>query len=74
MREITEKQQEVLGYIVRFRDTHGYSPTLKEIGARFLIAPRTAKEYIDVLIAKGALRRIDNLPRTLVPLRDIPAA
>jgi len=49
MRELTEKQQEVLAFIRAFVGKHGVPPTVREIGARFKVTPRAAFDHLRAL-------------------------
>jgi len=57
MRELTEKQREVLGFIRTFTSRHGVPPTVREIGERFRVTPRAAFDHLRALERKGALQR-----------------
>jgi repressor LexA len=54
---LTERQQEVLGFIQEFSETHGVPPTVREIGGRFHVTPRAAFDHLRALERKGYLRR-----------------
>jgi repressor LexA len=54
---LTERQQEVLGFIEEFSETHGVPPTVREIGGRFHVTPRAAFDHLRALERKGYLRR-----------------
>ena len=54
---LTERQQEVLGFIQEFSDAHGVPPTVREIGGRFHVTPRAAFDHLRALERKGYLRR-----------------
>jgi repressor LexA len=54
---LTERQQEVLGFIQEFSETHGVPPTVREIGGRFRVTPRAAFDHLRALERKGYLRR-----------------
>lgn len=56
-RELTGRQQEILGFIEAFSARHGVPPTVREIGQRFRITPRAAFDHLRALERKGALRR-----------------
>jgi repressor LexA len=70
MRELTGKQQEVLGFIRGFIAKHGLPPTVREIGERFKVTPRAAFDHLRALERKGMLQRRATAGRTsrsLVP-------
>lgn len=57
MRELTNRQQEILGFIEAFSARHGVPPTVREIGECFRVTPRAAFDHLRALERKGALRR-----------------
>ncbi|PYN10049.1 MAG: LexA repressor [Candidatus Rokuibacteriota bacterium] len=64
MRELTEKQREVLAFIRTFIGKHGVPPTVREIGDRFKVTPRAAFDHLRALERKGALQRRASAGRT----------
>jgi repressor LexA len=74
MRELTDKQQEVLGFIRTFVAKHGVPPTVREIGDRFKVTPRAAFDHLRALERKGALQRRVSAGRTsrALTLTDAP--
>jgi len=74
MRELTDKQQEVLGFIRTFVAKHGVPPTVREIGGRFKVTPRAAFDHLRALERKGALQRRVSAGRTsrALTLTDAP--
>ncbi len=75
MRELTDKQREVLGFIRTFVGKHGVPPTVREIGDRFKVTPRAAFDHLRALERKGALLRRASVGRTsrALTLADAPA-
>jgi repressor LexA len=57
MRELTSRQNDVLGFIRSFSARHGVPPTVREIGERFRVTPRAAFDHLRALERKGALQR-----------------
>ena len=64
MRELTDRQREVLGFIRTFTTRHGVPPTVREIGARFQVTPRAAFDPLRALERKGAVQRRASIGRT----------
>jgi repressor LexA len=64
MRELTDRQREVLTFIRTFTARHGVPPTVREIGARFHVTPRAAFDHLRALERKGALQRRASAGRT----------
>src|SRR5215468_3983739 len=57
MREMTQRQREVLGFIRTFTEKHGAPPTVREIAERFRFTPRAAFDHLRALERKGMLQR-----------------
>lgn len=69
MKEMTQRQREVLGFMRGFTDKHGAPPTVREIAERFRFTPRAAFDHLRALERKGMLhRRVTDrrVSRTLV--------
>lgn len=64
MRELTQRQGEVLAFIRSFTERHGVPPTVREIGERFRVTPRAAFDHLRALERKGHLRRRSAAGRT----------
>lgn len=64
MRELTNRQREVLNFIRTFTARHGVPPTVREIGGRFRVTPRAAFDHLRALERKGALQRRVSAGRT----------
>jgi repressor LexA len=64
MRELTDKQREVLSFIRSFTSAHGVPPTVREIGEHFRVTPRAAFDHLRALGRKGALQRRASTRRT----------
>ena len=61
---LTDRQQEVLGFIQTFTEANGVPPTVREIGGRFHVTPRAAFDHLRALERKGYLRRRSTEGRT----------
>jgi len=75
VKEMTQRQREVLGFIRSFTDRHGAPPTVREIAERFRFTPRAAFDHLRALERKGALqRRVTDkrVSRTLVLTDRVP--
>src|SRR5207247_9845774 len=64
MRDLTDKQREVLGSMRSFVAKHGVPPTVREIGDRFKVTPRAAVDHLRARERKGALQRRPSAGRT----------
>jgi len=74
---LTNRQQEIWEFLVRYVDTHGYPPTVREIGQEVgLASPSTVHAHLANLERAGLLRRDPTKPRAvelLGPRRREPA-
>lgn len=74
---LTKRQKEILIFVQRYSDAHGYPPSVREIGqALGLTSSSTVHSHLSALEKKGYLRRDPSKPRALEILRDereIPA-
>lgn len=69
METLTDKQKEMLEYIVRYQVECGYPPTMREIGEWVsLKSPSTVSYHLDRMIAKGCITRGFNASRNI----DVP--
>jgi repressor LexA len=63
---LTRRQREVLDVIQEFITTHGYSPSLEEIGSALgLSSVATVHKHVSLLVNKGYLRRMWNQNRSI---------
>jgi len=74
---LTRRQKEILTFVQRYSEAHGYPPSVREIGqALGLTSSSTVHSHLAALERKGYLRRDPSKPRALEVLRDereIPA-
>jgi repressor LexA len=65
MKELTQRQREILAFITEYINGHAYPPTMREIGAYFSISVKGAYDHIAALRKKGCLRLGDKRSRTI---------
>ena len=66
---LTERQQDILNYIMEFRAEHGCSPSIPEIQRRFGIrSPNGVVGHLHALEAKGCIRRGERGSRQIDPI------
>ena len=71
--ELTERQQEILSFILQFREENGYPPTLREIGRKFGISSTFGvKRHLDALVKKGYLNIESNASRGISVVKEDP--
>jgi len=69
MVKLTQRQQEVLGFIEQTRLREGRSPTLREICAHFgFRSPKAAADHVTALQRKGVLSQAGGKARSLRPV------
>ncbi|MDR0709887.1 MAG: transcriptional repressor LexA [Spirochaetaceae bacterium] len=64
MKELTDRQREVLTFIMRFIDSHAYPPTIREIAEHFEISIKGAHDHVTALKKKGYVKN-DKRSRTM---------
>jgi repressor LexA len=66
---LTRRQHEILCFIRDFVRSHGYSPSLEEIGAHFgLSSVATVHKHVAHLVEKGLVRKAWNRSRSVEPV------
>jgi repressor LexA len=65
MKELTERQREVLSFISEYISGHTYPPTIREIAENFSISVKGAHDHITALKKKGCIKQGDKQPRTM---------
>lgn len=66
---LTRRQREIYDFIRGFVASHGYSPSLEEIGDHFgLSSVATVHKHVQHLVQKGYLRKAWNRSRSLEPV------
>ncbi len=75
MKDLTDRQKEVLAYISSFSEEHSYPPTIREIAERFGISVKGAYDHVKALERKKTLRLGENRSRSIEVLsRERPGA
>ena len=70
MKEITQRQKEVLNFISSFIKENGFPPTVREIGVNFGISLRAVQDHIAALQKKGYLSQSQKRARSISGLVD----
>jgi repressor LexA len=65
MKELTDRQKQVLTFIANYIKKNSYPPTIREIADHFEISVKGAHDHITALRKKGHLRQLDKRPRTM---------
>lgn len=70
MKNLTERQREVLDFIAQFTEDNVYPPTVREIGENFGISLRAVQDHIAALQKKGYLSQCQKRSRSIRVLID----
>ena len=71
---ITRRQHQIVGFIRRYADEHGYPPTVRDIGRAIgLASPSTVHGHLANLERAGLVRRDPSKPRALELVGDAAA-
>src|SRR5947207_5949553 len=66
MKDLTERQRQILEFIQRRQETDGFTPTFREIAAHFRFSsPNAALCHVQALLAKGVLKNLPGRARAL---------
>ena len=65
MKELTDRQKEVLSFIAEYIKEHSYPPAIREIAEHFSMSVKGAHDHITALRKKGYLKQADKRPRTM---------
>ena len=71
MKQITERQKEVLTFISNFTEDNAYPPTVREIGDHFGISLRAVQDHIAALQKKGYLTQCQKRSRSIKVVSDV---
>jgi repressor LexA len=70
MEEITDRQKEILGFILNTSEERGFPPTIREIGEEMDIkSTNGVNDHLKALERKGFLTRGEQQSRSLVPTK-----
>lgn len=69
MKEITEKQIEILRFIIDFIDKHKISPTYRNIADAYGKTVRSIFDHVKALEKKGYVSTTPNISRSIVVLK-----
>lgn len=68
MKELTDRQEEVLAFVRTYTEGNGYAPSVRDISIQFDIALRAVQDHLAALERKGAIRRTNGVARSIVIL------
>lgn len=71
MKEITERQKEVLNFISTFTEENSFPPTVREISTHFGISLRAIQDHLTALQKKGYLSESNKRSRSIKVLSDL---
>ncbi|MCL2067469.1 MAG: transcriptional repressor LexA [Treponema sp.] len=65
MKDLTERQKEILSFITGYIKRNSYSPAIRDIAEYFSMSVKGAHDHITALKRKGFLKQTDKRPRTM---------
>jgi repressor LexA len=65
-KRVTDRQRDVLEYIAKYHDEHGYSPSIRDIAASFDCSVKGAYDHVVALEKKGLIDREKNRSRVIL--------
>ncbi len=71
MKEITDRQKQVLTFISEFTEENSYPPTIRDISDHFSITLRAVQDHISAFQKKGYLSQSQKRARSIKVLSDI---
>jgi repressor LexA len=71
-KKLTNRQQQVLDFIINYVRDVGYPPTVREIGSEFKISSKGAYDHIIAIEKKGYIRRDPAKPRAIELMDFVP--
>jgi repressor LexA len=69
MKELTQRQREVLSFISAYINGHTYPPTIREIADYFSVSVKGAHDHVTALKKKGYIKQDDKRSRTMEIVR-----
>jgi repressor LexA len=70
MKELTERQKEVLSFITEHINAHSYPPTIREIADNFSMSVKGAHDHVTALKRKKVIKQTDKRSRTMELVRS----
>lgn len=70
MKEITQRQKEILNFISDYQEENSYPPTVREIGDHFGVSIRAVQDHITALQKKGFITQTQKKSRSIKVLID----
>ncbi|MDR2543058.1 MAG: transcriptional repressor LexA [Treponema sp.] len=65
MKELTERQKQVISFIADYIKEHSYPPAIRDIATHFSISVKGAHDHVTALRKKGHLKHTNKRPRTM---------
>lgn len=71
MKNLTQRQREVAGFIGNYMDANGYAPSVRNIADHFGFSAKAAYDHITILRKKNIIRTENNVPRGIIVLKNL---
>ncbi len=66
MKELTNRQQEILDYVIEFMTVYKVPPVLREVAERFKTTSGAIRDHLNLIAKKGYLKIYPNRPAGIV--------
>ncbi len=66
MAEFTERDNEIIKFIVTYQKTYGYSPSVREIGKNLYMSTTAVQRHLCKLVELGYIKVTPKTPRSIV--------
>lgn len=71
MKQITDRQKQILTFISDYQESNSYPPTVREIGEHFGVSIRAVQDHITALQKKGFITQTQKKSRSIKVITDI---
>lgn len=71
MKQITDRQKQILTFISDYQESNSYPPTVREIGEHFGVSIRAVQDHITALQKKGFITQTQKKSRSIKVITDV---
>lgn len=71
MKQITDRQKQILTFISEYQESNSYPPTVREIGEHFGVSIRAVQDHITALQKKGFITQTQKKSRSIKVITDV---
>ena len=66
MKQFTEKDNEILKFVLTYQNLYGYSPSVREIGKNLYMSTTSVYRHLYKMVELGYIKITPNTPRSIV--------